>query len=470
MTTSINLKHTLTLSFSLALLLVLQTGCSKNWLDIKPEKSQAIPSKLSDYAALLNNTAQVNSNLPAFGELAGDGHYVTDAIFAATTNAPALNAYTWSQQTVLQTIQAYNDVYTRIFFINVVLDGLDKLSVVTEPERKEQAALRARALFHKAYTYYWLSQLYAQPYNAATAATDQGIIEQNNIDFKENTRRLTVAETYKAITDMLKEALPALPVKAQHVTQPAQPAAHALLARVYLIMKQYDDAIKHATDGLDIYPTLLDFSKLPTTMFFVGAFNAEVLYHDEMSSAEMNNLHSSNSLVEPALYNSIAAEDLRKVIFFSRNTTSGNITFKGNYNNSNWQLFGGIANDEVYLIRAEAFARTNNVTDAMKDLNDLLRTRWQKDGDGNTLYTDLAAADAAEALELILEERKKELAYRGLRWMDLRRLNQDPSTAITITRTVGGNTYTLEPNNYRYTFPLAINVLELGGHKQTTGW
>jgi hypothetical protein len=454
----------------LCLLLVMLAGCSKNWLDLKPEKSQAIPGKLSDYQALLNNTAQVNANLLAIGELASDGHYVTDAVFAATTNAPALNAYTWSQQTVLQTMQSYNEIYTRIFFINVVLDGLGKLNVATEPERKELAALTARAQFAKAYSYYWLSQHYAQPYRAATAATDQGILVQDNIDFKENVRRLTVEQTYTSIIDMVKEALPHLPVTPLHVTQPSQPAAHALLARVYLIMQRYEDALASANSALTLQSTLLDFSKLPTNMFFVGAFNAEVLYHDEMSSSEMNNLHGSNSLVEPALYNSFDADDLRKTIFFNQSSTTGNISFKGNYNNSNWQLFGGIANDEVYLIRAEAYARTGDATNAMKDLNDLLRTRWKKDDNGNTFFTDLTAADAGEALLLVLAERKKELLYRGLRWADLRRLNQDPAFQVTLTRTVGGNTYTLEPNNYRYTFPLPTNVLELGGQKQTTGW
>lgn len=453
-----------------ALAVAMLTGCSKNWLDIKPEKSQAIPSKLSDYAALLNNTAQTNSNLLAIGELAGDGHFVTDAVYAATTTAPALNAYTWSQLTVLQNQAGYNDIYTRIFFLNVVLDGLNKLSVATEPERKELAALKARANFHKAYSYYWLSQLYAQPYQAATAATDQGIIVQDDIDFKENTRRITVAETYKTIIDMLKEALPNLPVQTPHVTQPGQAAANALLARVYLIMQQYEDALASAASSLNQQSTLLDFSTLPTNRFFVGAFNAEVLYHDEMGSNEMNNLHSSNSLVDPAIYNSLAADDLRKVIFFTQNTTTGNITFKGNYNNSNWQLFGGIATDEVYLIRAEAYARTGDATSAMKDLNDLLRSRWAKDVNGNTLFTDLTAADAEEALDLVLAERKKELMYRGLRWSDLRRLNLEPARAITLTRTVSGKTYTLEPNNYRYSFPLPTNALELGGHLQTTGW
>ena len=184
----------------------------------------------------------------------------------------------------------------------------------------------------------------------------------------------------------------------------------------------------------------------------------------------MNNFDGSSTLVDPALFNSYADDDLRKTIFFFVNQTTNNITFKGNYNNSNFQIFGGIANDELYLIRAESYARTGDATNAMKDLNDLLSTRWKKDGNGNTLFTDLTAADAAEALDLVLEERKKELLYRGLRWADLRRLNQDPDRQVTVTRTVADKTYTLEPNSYRYTFPLPTNVLELGEQEQTTGW
>lgn len=461
------IQRSLALSGLLCLLLV-ATGCQKDWLNVKPDKSQAIPNKLSDYRAMLNHTSVLNAHCINLGEVASDGHYVSEAIWTATKDIPALNAYTWSQSTVYPDMESYRSFYNRIFFTNVVMDGLGKLAVTTEADKKELNALRARALFVKALSYYWLSQIYAQPYKATSAATDQGILAQDNLDFLENVHRLSVAETYTRIIAMLQEALPHLPVKPQHVTQASQPAVHALLSRVYLCMQDYTNARQHATESLQLQPTLLDYSVLPTTTFFIGAFNAEVLYHDELSSSDINNYNTYNALLDRSLYDSYDANDLRKTLYFM--ASGSNLTFKGNYNNSNWQLFSGIANDEVYLTRAECHARLGDATAALKDLNDLLRMRWKKNPDGSSMLVDLQAATANEALQLVLAERKKSLLLRGLRWADLRRLNLEPATATTLTRTIGGKTYTLSPNSYQYSFPLPITARELGGHAQTTGW
>ena len=90
----------------------------------------------------------------------------------------------------------------------------------------------------------------------------------------------------------------------------------------------------------------------------------------------------------------------------------------------------------------------------MADLNSLLVKRW-----ANGTFTPYTAVDAADALNQILTERRKELLYRGLRWTDLRRLNKSPATAITLTRTVNGQIYTLPPNDPRYLYAIPDNVM-----------
>jgi hypothetical protein len=49
-----------------------------------------------------------------------------------------------------------------------------------------------------------------------------------------------------------------------------------------------------------------------------------------------------------------------------------------------------------------------------------------------------------------LDERRRELAFTGNRHIDLKRLNLDPRFAKTVTHTVDGVDYTLEPNSRRY--------------------
>lgn len=455
------------LAFTCVVMVVLP-GCSKDWLSAKPVKNQDIPSKLSDYKAMLNHTGSLNANNMSLGEVASDGHYVTESVWAGTKDIAPTNAYTWSQHSIYPTSESYTSTYYRVYQCNLILEGLAELKVSSEQERKELAGLKARALFVKAMTYYWLSQIYAQPYRAVSAATDQGILIQANSSFLDNVKRITVAETYDLILGYVLEALPNLPVKPEHVTQASQPAAYALLARLYLCMQNYEEALKNANSCLDLRSTLLDYNNVALPAYYLGAFNAEVLYHEEMSNSEINGFTTGSALIEADLYNSFEENDLRKSLFFS--VFNGNATFKGNYNNSTFQLFCGLAADEVYLIRAECNARKGNTAAAMTDLNILLRNRYKKNTDGTSTYIDQSAADGNAALTLILQERRKELMQRGLRWADLRRLNIDPATAVTLSRTIGGNTYTLAPNSYQYTFPLPENVLTLSGQPQTTGW
>jgi hypothetical protein len=106
----------------------------------------------------------------------------------------------------------------------------------------------------------------------------------------------------------------------------------------------------------------------------------------------------------------------------------------------------------------------------MKYLNDLLRTRWAKNSDGTTKYVDQTASDETDALKKIFSERRKQLILRNLRWSDLRRLNLDPRFAVTLTRTIGGTTYTLEPNSFKYTFPIPQDIIQQTGMAQNVGW
>jgi len=53
-------------------------------------------------------------------------------------------------------------------------------------------------------------------------------------------------------------------------------------------------------------------------------------------------------------------------------------SFKGSYSGANnSSLFGGIGVDEIFLIRAECFARNGDITSTITDLNTILIKRWK---------------------------------------------------------------------------------------------
>jgi hypothetical protein len=138
------------------------------------------------------------------------------------------------------------------------------------------------------------------------------------------------------------------------------------------------------------------------------------------------------------------------------------INFKGSYSGSGLvATFDGIANDELYLIRSECYARTGNINAAIADLNGLLKKRWK-----TGTFVPVTTSDAKAALKLILSERKKELIFRGLRWSDLRRLNTDEQFKVTLYRHIGGQQYSLTPGDKRYVMPIPDNEINIDGLAQ----
>jgi hypothetical protein len=210
------------------------------------------------------------------------------------------------------------------------------------------------------------------------------------------------------------------------------------------------------------YNQLLDYNDVLPTASFIGLYNKEVLLHNNF----LPTIYSlTSNLIDQSLFDLYLPNDLRRSRFYTINTNS-TITFKGNYENVTFNLFCGLATDEVYLTRAECFSRTGKINEALKDLNDLLSKRWDK----NVSYPAYTSNNAEDVLRKILLERKKELILRGVRWMDLRRLNKDPRFAVTLKRTVLGIEYTLEPNSERYALPIPDDIVTQTGIRQNPGW
>lgn len=181
--------------------------------------------------------------------------------------------------------------------------------------------------------------------------------------------------------------------------------------------------------------------------------NSEVVYRSRLSDYHVTLYlyYSPEYAVDDSLLKMYEEADLRKTAFFKTN-----MTLKGSYTGST-NRFNGLATDEQYLIRAECSARNALVGPAMEDLNKLRKHRYDI-----ASYSDLSAATAEEALKLVLKERRKELIFRGLRWSDLRRLNQE-GAGITLVRQLNGQAYVLPPGDPKWTFPIPDEVVSLSG-------
>jgi len=446
-------------------------GSCKKYLDVKSNSTQVFVKSSEDCQKLLDNYNVMNSIYPSDGELSSGDTYLTDGSYNSRSAGLTIEDrafYTWQAQAIhnLSNFQ-WSFIYFKIYQANVVLETLKDLSDIPDPRIVDQ--LRGAALFYRAFTLWQLAQLYAPPYSEADADLQPGIPTRVESDINEVLVRGTVRQTYDRIIQDLNEASELLPESVPIVSRPSKTAALAMLARVYLSMENYEQAQSNANAALQLKSDLIDYNTISTisnTPF--PRFNSEVIFHATMlnTPALVPGVGSGSSSVlkiVPDLAVQYEANDLRRSIFLKSVGGSSTVfTFSGNYEPAfNGTNFIGLAVDELYLIRAECYARSGNTTSALADLNTLLRKRWKTES-----YTNKTAASADEALASILMERRKELLLRGLRWSDLRRLNQDPRFAVTLKRTVLGVEYTLPPNDLRYTLLIPSEVINQSSHLQ----
>lgn len=441
-------------------------SCNKaDFLDTKPNQSLVIPSTISDYQALLDddNTMNYAFGVPYMGEEGCDNYYVTTAQYtSAVIDDLDRNICVWAQQLYAgQEIPDWDIPYQWVFYANSALGGLATTSE-TSSNQTAYNNVKGSALFYRAHAFYQLAQEFAPPYDSSTAGKDLGIPLRLSSDLNEKIVRSSVQQTYDQIISDLHNAEPLLPNIGLYNTRPSLAAVYGLLARVYQTVGDYPLAKSYADSCLRIYDVLIDFNILPKNVFsaFVNNANDGEEIFKIMLHTNNNLCSTGKNYCDSNLQNSFNVNDLRAFfwldpVYNAPQYYSSAGCFRDN------APFAGIATDEIYLIRAESEARMGATDSAMNDLNTLLQTRWI-----TGTFVPYTATSADDALQQILTERRKELLLRGLRWTDLRRLNKDPRFAITLTRIVNGVTYTLPPNDPRYTYPIPQNVLALNAGMQ----
>lgn len=437
------------------LLFFVITGCQK-YLDEKPNQAFAVPSSLQDLQALLDTYTKLNNTDPGSSEASADNYYITYTDWSALSE-PDRRLYTWENDHVYSSYpNDWSKVYNTVFTANVVLDNIEQIEK-NNANTADWNNIKGSALVFRSKAFLQAAIIWCGAYNAATANVALGIPLRTDADFNKASFRSSLQETYGQITAGLREAAALLPATPGHVMRPSKPAAYALLARTFLAMNMYDSCRFYADACLQSKNTLLNYNSLNASATFpISQFNTEVIMENLIPVPAI--LNNTRAKIDSALYASYAANDLRKLVFF-KNNNNGSFGFKGSYEGGG-NLFGGIAVDEVYLMRAECYARAGNITAAMSDLNTLLQTRWKAGA-----FTPLTAASAAIALQMILTERRKELLMRGLRWMDLKRLNEEGAN-IALSRMLNGQSFSLPAKDPRYAIALPEDVIILSGIAQ----
>lgn len=449
---------------TILLLATIFASCQK-YLDIVENGNIAIVRNAADCQALLDDYGTMNSSYPYDMLLSADEYFLTPADYNnASHDLQSAVISRWDTLAIrLLADQPWTSAYKLVMHANLVIEEVERLRKEGSTPATVLDGLEGAALFYRSFTFWLMAQMYAAPYQPATADSKPGIPLRLSSDLSESVNRGTVKATYDRILTDVKRASTLLPSTVNMPSRPSQVAAYALLARCYLSMSDYPNALTNATAALGIKNALLDYNELsapwPGGRFINTKFNSEILFQ-ALAHEDYYGLFSNTKVsITPNLLEQYTSGDLRKDVFFSDLNNDGHLKFIGSYDASS-TLFIGLATDEVYLIRAECHARNGNKEAAMADLNTLLRKRF------SAPYTDITATDAEDALNKVLWERRKELLLRGVRWTDLRRLNLDPKTATTISRVFNNVTYSLPPNDLRYTLLIPQEVIDNASMEQ----
>ena len=446
------------------LFLLCFTGCfvsCDSFLDLQP-KGIVIPRYYEDYEKLINY-AQLLKASDSYPNFMTDDVYLPDDgnVNFNDLEVPNRNLYTFQAEIFgdAETDGLWEYSYNRIYYYNTIIEGVMEVEDVTLDKKR---SLRAEALVGRAFEYLTLVNAYANHYDKNTAATDPGVPLMLD---KSNLERATVQQVYDQILIDLDTAALYLPSKQKTAYRASKPVGLGMLARMYLYMGEYNEALKYAKLSLAENSSLLDLKNYSVVdpdksigriNVPYGADNPEHIYIRlaPWTFGFSGTAFGSDELV--ALYDH--DNDMRFKLFFS------NYAWGVNYDHYLWlpYIYANMAMSvpEVILIAAECEARVGSKDQAMLYLDQLLEYRIVG-------YQPQTAATNQEALDKVLAERRKEMCMLGCtRVIDLKRLNREPRYAKTITHVANGQTFTLEPNSPRYIFPIPPKVLSFNPNMQ----
>ncbi len=355
----------------------------------------------------------------------------------------------------------WSAIYPVIFTTNAAIEGLTNNSNLT-PTVDQQ--LLGEAKFIRAFCYFYLVNIYGDvPLVTSTAFAANSTLSRTP---KEQVYQQIIADCKDAqglLSDHYVDATVLNPTVDR--LRPTKWAATALLARTYLYTKDWADA--ETASGTVINNTTL-FSLSPLNSAFLEN-SKEAIWQLQPTTANQNTAdgvlfllpatgpNNSNFVyLNKNLVNSFETGDNRFTSWVNSVTVNVGTTpttyyyaYKYKVNTaaalSEYEMFLRVG--EQFLIRAEARAQQNKLSDAAADL-DAVRTRAGLAG--------TAASTQGDLLNAILHERQVELfTEMGHRWLDLKRTATIDAVMTTVTPQKGGVW-----NTQKQFFPLPLTDLQ----------
>lgn len=467
------------------------------------------PNTTDDYDQILNKAYISQNVVPYLDILTDDIAFYEEArvSWAANYSDVYFGAFMWNnniETTMSGGDKAFELFYNSIFNTNVVIDNIDQATgaeLDIEVVQRTRNHIKGEAYALRAFDYFYLVNLYAQPFDPSTSASTPGIpINLESTAEDKAYPRASLQKVYEQITGDLIEGIRLMEENA--ITETTKTkfnalSAKALLARVYLYMQEWDLAINNAKEVIAENPALFDLREIgedpvvytdniltswrESTIPGIGYLSAEndnVLFVNgvnELYNTLTENFYLSSFGVSDTLWKSYEPGDVRKYYFIRNYRGSTDIGrtlkllsvknryFQEVYDENTYETiqlpdYGytrTIRTEEMYLILAEAYAhKADGIATAINYMN-MLREKKFRQAD----YTALKASDYTQEslLKKIMKERRTEFCFEEHRWFDLRRTTRPAMEHIGLD----GKKANLVENDPRYTLQIPQKELSI---------
>ena len=420
--------------------------------------------------------------------------------------AYAVNGYTniygniWRWD-ILATNSEITSVYASLYAVianaNFMLQYAPRVekTLVTDEEFEQFNQICGEAYFARALAYSELIKLYCKDYNKDTASTDPGVVIVTKYNTDEPMVRASLQESYQRVIKDLEDAAELMDIDEQSFSGALYSSSYfneytvyALRARVALYMKDYDTAIEYATKVIDsgfyaLSPTNVEISsgmshftymwqydeateiiwKVGYTINSYGGALGQPFFNYDYRSMKPDYVPAEWVL---ALYDQ---SDLRYGNYFYTYQTGYEhglqwpllVKYFGNKNffNSNilhTSMPKPFRLAEQYLIRAEAYAMREEYTLAGNDIATLRAARYES-------YGSSVSMNKSTAMEIIEQERVKELYMEGFRLMDLKRWGKGFERKPQEQSLENGSSLKKEAGDKLFVWPIPKHELEAPG-------
>lgn len=495
------------LGYILLVMCALECSSCNDFLDVKPVE-QMIPTEVTQFENLLNNTTTLDyfmfdNNRSCFYAYMGDNIQISEnhAKYQFTATYPNLDllaGYTFYTPVMdpQNTPFAWSSgIYKAAGYFNNVVDGVSGIDTNSEYAK----GVIAQAKAGRAWIYLNAALIYGPMYVPGTTNDTKVIPCRTSGDpIAANGLLCTTDELLAQVKEDLDYACENCPASTVNPCRADRACAYALRAEYHMFTRNWENMLSdcqkawelalanrknvdemiynfadfyfEATTEINpdpgVSPEVYMTLKGPDLLFDQTSNRENLLYRNAPYQSSSTRYYPSDDWA--SIFDK--EKDLRWTKFVLKdhgyNTTVGDVVYDDGiqlvYYRDELSITEGVTYPLLLLMKAEAAARTNNLSAALADLNLLRKYRYK--GPDSDLAGGTSLSQDQLLNEILTERRREQPLVSFQRTLDLKRYAQDagkPWSKDIIVHKIGEKTYSKSINDaYYQSLPIDNAILQ----------